>query len=200
MPDLSDPAVLKLAHRILARPEFGAASDPKWMTDWQQRIAQWIARLEFLRDGDPLVYWAIFGGVIAIAIALFAHIIWTIWIATHTRAPRENRSARSASAPDFAAQAARLAADGYYLEAAHRLMLASFRTLAERSVIELRPDRSNRWIRSALYKSALGAELAADLDRLVERTERRWFSDRENDPAIYAQWRAAFDRLSAAAR
>jgi len=199
LPDLSDPAVLKLAHRILARPEFAAASDPKWMTDWQQRIAQWVASLELLRDGDPLVYWAIFGGVIAIACGLFAHIIWTIWIATHTLAPRENRGARP-PAPDFAADAAHLAADGYYLEAAHRLMLASFRTLAERSVIELRPDRSNRWIRSALHKSALGAELAADLDRLVERTERRWFSDRENDPAIYAQWRNAFERLSAAAR
>jgi hypothetical protein len=199
LPDLSDSAVLKLAHQILARPEFAAASDAKWMTDWGQRIGRWIARLEILRDGNPLVYWTIFGGVIAIAIALFGHIIWTIWIATHTHTPRENQIAR-ATAPDLAAEAARLAAQGYYLEAAHRLMLASFRTLGERAVIELRPDRSNRWIRGALHKSALGAELADDLDRLVERTERRWFSDREDDPAIYTQWRAAFERLSSAAR
>ncbi len=170
------------------------------MTDWEQRIAQWIGRLEILRDANPLLYWAIFGCVIAVAIALFAHIIWTIWVATHTLAPHENRIARTAAAPDLAADAARLAEDGHYLEAAHRLMLASFRTLGERSVIELRPDRSNRWIRAALHKSALDADLAADLDRLVERTERRWFSDRANDPAIYAQWRTAFERLFSAAR
>jgi hypothetical protein len=197
LPELSDPAVLKLTHQILARSEFADATNPKWMTDWEQKIAQWIARLEILRDADPILYWSIFGCVIAIAIALFAHVIWTIWIATHTLAPRENRIARAA-APDLAADTARLAADGYYLEAAHRLMLASFRTLGERAVIELRPDRSNRWIRAALHKSALGAELADELDRLVERTERRWFSDRENDPLIYAQWRTAFERLSAA--
>lgn len=199
MPDLSDPAVLKLTHQILARPEFADATSPKWMTDWEQRIGQWIARLEILRDASPILYWTIFGCVFAIAIALFAHVIWTIWMATHTLAPPESRIARAA-APDLAADAARLAADGYYLEAAHRLMLASFRTLGEREVIELRPDRSNRWIRAALHKSALGAELADDLDRLVERTERRWFSDRENDPAIYSQWRTAFERLSSAAR
>jgi hypothetical protein len=199
LPDLSDPAVLKLTHQILERPEFAAATSPKWMTDWEQKFAQWIASLEFLRDANPVLYWTIFGVVILVAIALFAHIIWTVWIATHTLAPREGRIAR-ATAPDLAADAARLAEDGYYLEAAHRLMLASFRTLGERAVIELRPDRSNRWIRAALHKSALGAELAADLDGLVQRTERRWFSDRENDPAIYAQWRTAFERLSAAAR
>ncbi|MHB8384728.1 MAG: hypothetical protein ACYDC3_20615, partial [Candidatus Binataceae bacterium] len=179
MPDLRDPAVLKLTHQILARPEFAAAANANRTTDWGSTIAQWIARLESLRETNPILYWTIFGGVIAVAIALFGHMIWTIWIATHTSAPSENRAAREAT-PDLAAEAASLAADGYYLEAAHRLMLASFRTLGERAVIQLRPDRSNSWIRAELRKSALGAELAADLDRLVERTERRWFSDREN--------------------
>jgi len=199
LPDLSDPAVLKLTHQILARPEFAAAAEASRTTDWERAIADWILQLQFLRDSNPILYWIIFAAVIAVAIALFAHIAWTVWIATHTPAPRGRPASRAAS-PDLALEAARLAADGFYLEAAHRLMLASFRTLGERSVIELRPDRSNRWIRAALHKSALGAELAADLDHLVERTERRWFGDRENDPAIYTQWCAAFERLSSAAR
>jgi hypothetical protein len=105
--------------------------------------------------------------------------------------------------PDLAREAESLAASGRYLDAAHRLMLASFRTLAER-VIELRPDRSNRWIRAALRGSTLAENLAAEIDALVERTERRWFGDRArdpaNDPEIYARWRSAFEQLSSQAR
>jgi len=195
--DLSDPAVLKLTHRILARPEYAAvASSPT--VDWARWLERWIRKLELLRDTAPILYWAIFAGAIALTIALFAHIAWTVWIAMHTPAPRERRAARAAP-PDLAIEAARLAGEGRYLDAAHRLMLASFRMLGERSVIELRPDRANRWIRAALHQSALERDLAGELDTLVEQTERRWFGDRDNDPAIYAEWRAAFERLVSAA-
>ncbi|MGH7778432.1 MAG: hypothetical protein ACREQR_01205 [Candidatus Binataceae bacterium] len=199
MPDLSDPAVLKLTHQILARPEYAAATTSNTRAAWERWILQWLEKLQFLHDSSPILYWVIFAAVIAVAILLFAHIAWSIWVAMHTAAPREARIARP-SAPDLSADAAGLASDGHYLEAAHRLMLASYRMLGERSVIELRPDRSNRWIRAALRGSSLDGELAADLDSLVERTERRWFGDRENDSAIYAQWRAAFERLSSVAR
>ena len=91
------------------------------------------------------------------------------------------KSVHRRALPDLAREAESLAASGRYLDAAHRLMLASFRTLAERSVIELRPDRSNRWIRAALRGSTLAENLAAELDALVERTERRWFGDRVRD-------------------
>ena len=91
-----------------------------------------------------------------------------------------------------------LAASGRFLEAAHNLMIASFRTLAERSVIDLRPDRSNRWIRRALRDSQLNGNLVGEIDSLVMRTERLWFGDRENTPDIYSQWKAAFDQLSSA--
>ena len=55
----------------------------------------------------------------------------------------------------------------------------------------------------ALRRSTLGGNLAAELDSLVERTERRWFGDRSrdssNDPEIYARWRTAFAQLSMSA-
>ena len=70
--------------------------------------------------------------------------------------PRHRSAHPNAKVPDLAREAESLAASGRYLDAAHRLMLASFRTLAERSLIELRPDRSNRWIRAALRGSTLG--------------------------------------------
>jgi len=89
-----------------------------------------------------------------------------------------------------------LASNGSYLDAAHALMIASFRTLGERSVIELRPDRANRWIRGALRDSNLGRELSLNLENLIDQTERHWFGDRENDPAIYSQWRTAYSELT----
>ena len=197
MPDLSDPAVLKLAHKVLARTEYSGLAKPDTIADWERRIIEWLLKLQFLHDRNPVEYWLIFAAVVAVVVALFAHLAWTVWIATHTAAPAESRI-EVAAPPNLAADAARFAAEGHYLDAAHRLMLASFRALAERSVIELRPDRSNRWIRNALRKSALDRDIAAELDDLVERTERRWFGDRTNDPAIYEQWRTAFTRLSSA--
>jgi hypothetical protein len=75
-------------------------------------------------------------------------------------------------------------------------MIASFHALADRSVIELRPDRSNRWIRQAARKSALRSDLADDLDTLVRHTECQWFGGRENDRDSYLQWLSFFERLS----
>ncbi len=114
--------------------------------------------------------------------------------------PASAQRSFAVDSPDLAREAESLAAGGRYLDAAHRLMLASFRTLAERSLIELRPDRSNRWIRSALRGSPLAQGLAVEIDALVERTERRWFGNRAEDPEIYARWRSAYEQLSAPVR
>jgi hypothetical protein len=130
---------------------------------------------------------------------LIVHLIWTLWVALSAPEPPAQRPWEESSRRDLAGEAEALAADGRYLEAAHRLMLASFRALAERSVIELRPDRPNRWIRSALRGSSLAGSLALEVGALIEQTEELWFGNRRNDPAIYARWRCAFERLCARA-
>jgi hypothetical protein len=208
MPDarfMSDANVRALASKILARPEYVHASGKQAQLEsslyqFLERILRWFSQMEVLRDNSPLLYWMIVLAIAGVCVALIAHVTWTLWIAMTTPEPPALQRASDANVPDLAREAELLAATGRYLDAAHRLMLASFRTLAERSLIELRPDRSNRWIRSALSAAPLGPTLAVELDALIERTEHRWFGDRADDPEIYARWRAAFERLSAQVR
>jgi len=201
---MSDAAVRELAGKILARPEYAGAAGPQAQAQsafykFLERILHWFGNLEVLRNDSPILYWMIVLAIAGACTALVAHVTYTIWMAMTAPEPTPSQRAAGAKIPDLAREAEALAASGRYLDAAHRLMLATFRTLAERSLIELRPDRSNRWIRSALTSSAIGPKLAQELDALIERTERRWFGDRAHDPEIpeiYTRWRAAFDQLS----
>jgi hypothetical protein len=205
LPDTSDAAVRDLAGKILARPEYADANGihsqiQSWLSRFFERLFGWFSQLEVMRDSSPLLYWMVVLAIAGVSVALIAHVTWTIWIAMTAPQPVSSEAASAAGVPDLAREAESLAASGRYLDAAHRLMLASFRTLAERAVIELRPDRSNRWIRTALRGSTLAENLANELDALVERTERRWFGDRINDPEIYARWRSAYEQISSQAR
>ncbi|HKN02239.1 MAG TPA: hypothetical protein VJX23_17140 [Candidatus Binataceae bacterium] len=166
---------------------------------WLQRIFGWFGNFQILHQSAPALYWLIVLGLLAVFAALVAHIVWMVSVALRAPEPPEPSMSRE-NPRDLATEAESLAASGRYLEAAHGLMIASFRALAERSVIDLRPDRSNRWIRGAVRSSKLDENLAGEIDSLVERTERHWFGDRQNNPAIYAQWRSAFAHLSDAAR
>ncbi len=199
MPDLSDPAVRKLTAEILARPEYGQATGGDSIL---VRLLSWLldklGQLEILRVKEPVIYWTILAVVALVLAGMTVHLIWTLWVALSAPEPAAQRWEGS-SRRDLAQEADALAADGRYLEAAHRLMLASFRALAERSVIELRPDRPNRWIRTALLRSSLAEGLALEIGALIEQTERLWFGDRRNDPGIYARWRSTFERLCAQA-
>ncbi len=166
------------------------------------RLLSWLldklGQLEILRVKEPVIYWTILAVVALVLAGMTVHLIWTLWVALSAPEPAAQRWEGS-SRRDLAQEADALAADGRYLEAAHRLMLASFRALAERSVIELRPDRPNRWIRTALLRSSLAEGLALEIGALIEQTERLWFGDRRNDPGIYARWRSTFERLCAQA-
>lgn len=197
MTEIPDDRIRDLAREILARPEF-AGAHPSALQDWLvgiiDRILDWIAGFGHLRISDPGLFWPIFATLVLILIFMIAHIVWAISAAM--RAPEAQPDAGlSRPVRDPAAEAAQQAATGNFLEAAHYLMIASFRTLAERSVIDLRPDRSNRWIRRALRNSKLNEQLVKELDGLVARTERHWFGDRENRPDIYTEWKSAFEQV-----
>jgi hypothetical protein len=199
--DLTDSRVRDLAHEILARPEYAAVRPlaiETWLYSILHRLIDWLGSLGTLRVTAPGLYWLILIGLFLVFGVLVAHIVWSISVALRAPEPKD-RLASGGQLRDPAAEAERLAASGNFLEAAHNLMIATFRTLAERSVIELRPDRSNRWIRRALRDSQLNGQLVGEIDRLVARTERQWFGDRENSPDIYSDWRSAFDQLSRAA-
>jgi hypothetical protein len=199
--DLPDSRVRDLAHEILARPEYAAVRPlaiETWLYSILHRLIDWLGNLGTLRVTAPGLYWLIIIGLFLVFGVLVAHIVWSISAALRAPEPPD-RLASSGQLRDPAAEAEMLAESGNFLEAAHNLMIATFRTLAERSVIELRPDRSNRWIRRALRDSQLNGQLVGEIDRLVARTERQWFGYRENSPDIYSDWRSAFDQLSRAA-
>jgi len=200
LPDLSDPAVHKLTAEILARPEYGrATAQDSILVHLMNWLLDELDKLQLLRIEAPVLYWLIVFVIAAVLAAVVLHLIWTLWVALSTPEPPQVRWEDS-SRRDLAGEAEVLAAEGRYLEAAHRLMLASFRALAERSVIELRPDRPNRWIRLALLRSSLAESLALEMGALIEQTERLWFGERRNESAIYDRWRSTFARLCADAK
>jgi hypothetical protein len=196
--EVTDQAVRDLAHRILERPEFADVMRAERTQRWMQIVIDWVRQFATLRLRSPFVYWLIIAGALAIAAALIVNIVQSLTAALRAPEPAERPAGAKPAPPDLAAQAEALASSGRYLEAAHSLMIACFRAMAERSLLELRPDRSNRWIRAALYRSSLGAGLAAEFDRLIVATEQRWFGGRHNDPEIYLKWKSAFARLATA--
>lgn len=200
MPDPSDASVRALAHRILERPEYAALQPESPFQRILRSFFDWLSNIGVLRETAPVLFWMIVAAIALILAGLVAHIIMAISAAMGAPEPGTKPAQAGKPRRDLQGEAESLASAGSYLEAAHRLMLASFATLAERGVIELRPDRSNRWIRSALRRSALPESVAAEIDSLVEGTERRWFGRREDDPEIYLRWRSAFARLAAQRR
>ncbi len=200
MPDPSDASVRALAHRILGRPEYGTLPHDSLLERAMRYLLDWLSHIEVLRETTPLLFWVIVAALVLVLAGLIAHIVIAISAAMSAPEPVTRPAQGKRPRRNLRGEAESLAAAGSYLEAAHRLMLACFATLAERGVIELRPDRSNRWIRASLRRSTLPHTVTAEIDSLVEGTERRWFGRREEDPEIYQRWQAALARLSGEAQ
>jgi hypothetical protein len=195
LPDPSDSAIRELARNILARREYGQINqNPQAWVDWLRRFIGWIG---VLHTNSPALYWVLVTVLSIVVIGAIAQIVWSLRAAFRVPAPSA-RPPQPDQAADLAGEAQQLAAAGRFLEAGHRLMIATFGILAQRSVIELRPEYSNRWIRAALRASTLAQALAIEIGALVEQTERRWFGDRDNEPDLYFHWRSVYQRLLSA--
>jgi hypothetical protein len=93
--------------------------------------------------------------------------------------------------------AARLAAEGRHVEAAHCVQLSALALLLDRGWIELGPFEPNRTLRRRLAGSPLPGELAREFVRLLDRLEETWFRDRRAGGELYDAWRRLRDRLGA---
>ena len=193
---LSDEKVRQLADEVLAREHFA-----RWRgieQDWLRAILEWLARylgwMDELWDASPLLYWLIVAGLIALILLLLAHVVWSIRVALAQPEAPTSKSQAPAS-PRFAEQAEALAHEGRFIEAAHRLLLASIQLLVQRGAIELERHDANRTLRRRVAKSSLPAEQRAEFLRLLEELERRWFRDRVPDPDLYRAWEALHARL-----
>jgi hypothetical protein len=139
-------------------------------------------------------------GLGAICLALVLHIVWTVRSALRS-APPPAASEAHVQEHDFAREARALAGQGQHLEAAHRLLLASLRGLAQRRLIPLRPEDGNHAVCRQLSASGLPAALRGRLIALILETERAWYGAGEGPAhtpaALYERWDAAYAQLSA---
>src|SRR5437879_12985609 len=111
-----DEQVRALAVTILKRSEFAFWHDTPWLISF-------LAWLSGLWETDPVLYWAMLAGLVAVALLLLAHVTWAVRravaVAPPARPPRPN-----GAAPPFLDAAAALARRGLFLEPARRGQLA----------------------------------------------------------------------------
>lgn len=198
----SDAQIRELAAQILSRPEYADwhAATASRLEELVREIGHWFQRwMSFTADlalHRPVLYWLLLGGLLLVIVLLLAHVIWSIRAALGARVPEgEKREAEVSS--DFAGEADRLAASGRFLEAAHRLQLASIDLLLQRRVLELSRSDPNRTLRQRLRRAALPETERQVLLDLLRRLEQQWFRDRRDDRDLYDAWRALHLRLDA---
>ena len=201
---LGDESVRSLAREILARGEYARfrPRDAEWFESLARSIASAFEWLAGLWSTSPALYALLMLGLLAIAAALLAHVVWSVRRAL-SATPPPAPAPRAAEAPDLAAEGAALAREGRFLEAAHAMHLASLAVLLGAGALELRRHDPNRTLRRRLASAPIPEPLRRDFLALLGRLERRWFRDRSpaaEDPALFAAWQALHGRLAAAPR
>src|SRR6266481_5684799 len=98
LPEPPDEQVRALAVTILKRSEFAFWHDTPWLISF-------LAWLSGLWETDPVLYWAMLVGLVAVALLLLAHVTWAVRralaVAPPARPPRPSGRARAVrSEPD----------------------------------------------------------------------------------------------------
>jgi hypothetical protein len=195
-PTLNDAAIRELAGDILERAEYAkyrAPDSDAWLT-FVEAFFDWLEELPRLHAEAPGLYWTLLATLSLVLLALITHIVWTVTAAL--RLPPSPKTAVEARGElDFAAEAARLAQRGAYLEGAHQLLLASLAHAARAQLLDLRAADGNRMICSKLRASRVSPELRERLIALIESTEASWFGARSDSPELYERWQAVYADL-----
>ncbi len=198
-PSITDEHVRALAKEILSRDPYGGWHANEMILPWLQRLNAWLEQwnnwVGSLPAGMQVV---ILGGMILVSMLLLGHVVWSVMVALRTKAP-EQASPIAAGGPGFAAEAEALAAQGRFLEAAHRLQLATIELLVSQRRLALSRFEANRVLRRRVREASLPVSDGRALVDLVDRLERGWFRDRAADAALYGDWRALHARLAHAA-
>jgi hypothetical protein len=201
IPPLSDAQVQEAAAEVLRRAPYAhwraAEAKAAWLEpllDWLRSFDGWLFDLSV---NAPVLYWLIVIAALLTAATLFAHVVWSVRVALSMPA-RGAPAPAVEGAPSLAAGAEALAAEGRFLDAAHRLQLATIELLLRRRLITLARSEPNRVLRERLRVAALPDSERGALLALVDRLESRWFRDRDNDASLYDEWRELYRRLRAA--
>jgi len=187
--------------RVYARPEFQEQHRRTW-GDWVwSRVAKaihWIGEhlrwMRELEDTNPVLWWIIVLGLVALLVALVGHIIWTALrvarMGEDLDAPSAGKDARQKprTATDWEAEAARLAAAGRLREAAAALYQALLLRLDALGAVRFDSSKTPGDYRREARKHPQAASVLGGFLRLFEPVA---FGGRELDAEGWERLRAA---------
>ncbi len=175
--------------------------------DWLIQVLSWIqhaARAAFQWIGEVLRLFGVLGDVgegigwVALCILAAALIVlgwnWQVGKARHRASGAAQRSPGRNHA-EAIREAVALARRGEYLEAAHRVQLATLALLIEFDWLELARFDPNRTLRSRVRESALPMRERSELIALVDRLEALWFDTPREDRSLFEDWVSLDERI-----
>jgi hypothetical protein len=195
----SDEEIRRLAGELLSGDEYARyrIDEEAWLAFFD-RLARGfdslLAWFDGLRIESPLLYWSVLIALALVAIALLAHVIWSIRVALRAGAPDDERAAVGPRR-NLVEEAARLASEGRFLDAARRLEHACLDELMAQGAIELARGDANCVLRRRLSDAPLPELRRRELLGLVDRLESRLFRDPVEDAELYRGWRRVHARL-----
>jgi len=196
---LSDERARELAREILSRPEYARFRPSVLLerfADWLSATLNWLSALY---EVNPALWYVLFLGLVGVALALLAHVVWSVRVALRAAPPAPERRP-AGEPPAFDREAEHLAADGRMLEAAHAMHLACIGRLLRSGALVLRRHDPNRTLRLRVAGAPLAPELRRDFAQLLDQLEARWFRDpvpQPRDRELFESWRSLNARLGA---
>jgi hypothetical protein len=203
-----DPEALRRAlEEVFSQPAFQRGlerADEATQSPWQvllQRLLELLLRLhewlEELHVFSPILYWIVFAALVALLLALLAHIGWTLRRAfrvelSEGERPAEAR-ARAQRFSELREQANRRAAQGDWRAAARLFLLSLLALIEERKFLQLARGWTNREI---LRRLALPEPERAALEAFRMRVEGAWYGGHALDRAQLAELSVCVDRCA----
>lgn len=189
----SDDEIRRLAVEVLSGDEYARyrIDEEAWLAFFH-RLARALDSLRAWFDGlrieSPLLYWSALVALALVAIGLLFHVAWSIRAALRASVP-DDEQGFAVPRRDLAFEAARLASEGRFLDAARRLEHACLEELMAQGAIELARGDANRVLRRRLSEAPLPEPRRRELLGLVDRLESRLFRDPVDDAELYQGWR-----------
>jgi hypothetical protein len=201
----SDEQARRVLGHILERSEYAGRriDDEAWLA-FGERIRAWLDGFQGwmvdLSATAPFLYWTILVGLLLVALALIAHIVFSVRVALRASRPEEPEPFAAPRERDLVAEAAALAETGRYLDAARTMQLACLELLLRSGAIRLARGEANRRLRHELAAAPIPEAQRRSLGELLARLERQVFRDREEDRGLYEGWRTLHGGLRAGVR
>jgi hypothetical protein len=155
-------------------------------------LARFLNLFGVFGESSTVLGWLAVCLLVAAAIVL-AYRIWGAEFFDSVPETEGRRSSRTHS--ESIADARAVAAEGHFLEAAHRVQLATLAMLIEFDWLELARSDPNRTLRQRVANSSLPERERAKLIALVDRLEALWFDEPRDDRELFEEWLALDDRL-----